>query len=60
MNAPLFVHLCFMIMTFYALFTDRDWLRYVTENLNFNLVIFGIQAAGLIYAGYEDLPFFKQ
>jgi hypothetical protein len=52
MNAPLFVHLCFMIMTFYALFTDRDWLLYFTENLNFNLVIFGIQAAGLIYAGY--------
>lgn len=52
MNAPLFVHLCFMIMTFYALFTDRDWLHYFTENLNFNLVIFGIQAAGLIYAGY--------
>lgn len=52
MNAPLFVHLCFMIMTFYALFTDRDWLLYFTENLNFNLVIFGLQAAGLIYAGY--------
>lgn len=52
MNAPLFVHLCFMIMTFYALFTDQDWLLYFTENLNFNLVIFGIQAAGLIYAGY--------
>lgn len=52
MNAPLFVHLCLMIMTFYALFTDRDWLLYFTENLNFNLVIFGIQAAGLIYAGY--------
>lgn len=52
MNAPLFVHLCFMIMTFYALFTDRDSLLYFTENLNFNLVIFGIQAAGLIYAGY--------
>ncbi|MNL36925.1 hypothetical protein D3C87_1590410 [compost metagenome] len=52
MNAPLSVHLCFMIMTFYALFTDRDWLLYFTENLNFNLVIFGIQAAGLIYAGY--------
>lgn len=52
MNAPLFVHLCFMIMTFYALFTDRDWLLYFTENLNFNLVIFGIQTAVLIYAGY--------
>ena len=52
MNAPLFVHLCFMIMTFYALFTNRDWLLYFTENLNFNLVIFGIQSAGFIYAGY--------
>jgi len=51
-NAPLFVHLCFMILTFYAALTDGDWLRYFTKNLNFNLIIFGLQVAALIYAGY--------
>lgn len=51
-NAPLFVHLCFMALTFYAALTDGDWLRYFTKNLNFNLIIFGLQVAGLIYAGY--------
>lgn len=51
-NAPLFVHLCFMILTFYAALTEGDWLRYFTKNLNFNLIIFGLQVAALIYAGY--------
>ncbi|GAA4178450.1 hypothetical protein [Sphingobacterium ginsenosidimutans] len=51
-NAPLFVHLSFMVLTFYALLTDGDWLRYFTGSLNFNLIIFGLQVAGLIYAGY--------
>ncbi|WP_433903488.1 hypothetical protein [Sphingobacterium puteale] len=51
-NAPLFVHLNFMVLTFYALLTDGDWLRYFTKNLDFNLIIFGLQAAALIYAGY--------
>lgn len=51
-NAPLFVHLSFMALTFYVVLTDNDWLRYFTKNLNFNLIIFGLQVAGLIYAGY--------
>ena len=51
-NGPLFVHLGFMALTFYALLTDGDWLRYFTGSLNFNLIIFGLQVAGLIYAGY--------
>ncbi|MGE8377216.1 MAG: hypothetical protein ACN6PN_02670 [Sphingobacterium sp.] len=51
-NAPLFVHLCFVVLTFYALLTDGDWLRYFTGSLDFNLIIFGLQVAGLIYAGY--------
>ncbi|WP_312789543.1 hypothetical protein [Sphingobacterium sp.] len=51
-NSPLFVHVCFMALTFYAVLTDGDWLRYFTGNLNFNLIIFGLQAAGFIYAGY--------
>lgn len=51
-NAPLFVHLSFMALTFYVILTDNDWLRYFTKNLNFNLIIFGLQVAGLIYAGY--------
>ncbi|WP_293953808.1 MULTISPECIES: hypothetical protein [unclassified Sphingobacterium] len=51
-DAPLFVHLSFMVLTFYALLTDGDWLRYFTKNLNFNLIIFGLQVAALIYAGY--------
>lgn len=51
-NAPLFVHLSFMALTFYEVLTDNDWLRYFTKNLNFNLIIFGLQVAGLIYTGY--------
>lgn len=51
-NAPLFVHICFMALTFYAVLTNGDWLRYFTGSLNFNLIIFGLQAAGLVYAGY--------
>ncbi|QIH34152.1 hypothetical protein [Sphingobacterium sp. DR205] len=51
-NAPLFVHLCFVVLTFYALLTDGDWLRYFTGSLDFNLIIFRLQVAGLIYAGY--------
>ncbi|WP_333889219.1 hypothetical protein [Sphingobacterium siyangense] len=51
-NAPLFVHLSFMALTFYVALTDGDWLRYFTGSLNFNLIIFGLQVAGLIYAGY--------
>jgi len=51
-NSPLFVHVCFMALTFYAVLTNCDWLRYFTRNLNFNLIIFGLQVAGLIYAGY--------
>lgn len=51
-NAHLFVHLSFMVLTFYAVLTDDDWLRYFTGSLNFNLIIFGLQVAGLIYAGY--------
>jgi len=51
-NSPLFVHLSFMALTFYALLTDGDWLRYFTGSLNFNLIIFGLQVAGLTYAGY--------
>ncbi|QQT55206.1 hypothetical protein I6I98_08130 [Sphingobacterium multivorum] len=51
-NAPLFVHLSFMALTFYVVLADNDWLRYITKNLNFNLIIFGLQVAGLIYAGY--------
>ncbi|WP_367209630.1 LicD family protein [Sphingobacterium sp. R2] len=51
-DAPLFVHLSFMALTFYALLTDGDCLRYFTKNLNFNLIIFGLQVAALIYAGY--------
>lgn len=51
-NAPLFVHLCFMILTFYAALTEGDWLRFLTKNLNFNLIIFGLQVVALIYAGY--------
>ncbi len=51
-NAPLFVHLSFMALTFYVVLTDGDWLRYFTKNLNFNLIIFGLQVAALIYAGY--------
>jgi len=41
-----------MVLTFYALLTDGDWLRYFTGSLNFNLIIFGFQVAALIYAGY--------
>jgi len=41
-----------MALTFYALLTDGDWLRYFTGSLNFNLIIFGLQVAGLTYAGY--------
>lgn len=41
-----------MALTFYAVLTDGDWLRYFTGSLNFNLIIFGLQVAGLIYAGY--------
>jgi len=41
-----------MALTFYATFTDGDWLRYFTGSLDFNLIIFGLQVAGLIYAGY--------
>jgi membrane glycosyltransferase len=41
-----------MALTFYAVLTDGDWLRYFTQSLNFNLIIFGLQVAGLIYAGY--------
>lgn len=51
-NAPLFVHLSFMALTFYVVLTDGDWLRYFTGSLNFNLIIFGFQVAALIYAGY--------
>lgn len=51
-NAPLFVHLCFMALTFYTVLTDGDWLRYFTGSLYFNVIIFGLQIAGLIYAGY--------
>ncbi|WP_147430416.1 hypothetical protein [Sphingobacterium puteale] len=51
-NAPLFVHLSFMALTFYAVLTAGDWLTYFTGSLNFNLIIFGFQVAGLIYAGY--------
>lgn len=51
-NTPLFVHFSFMGLTFYALLTDVDWLRYFTGSLNFNLIIFGLQVAALIYAGY--------
>jgi len=40
-----------MTLTFYAVLTDGDWLRY-TENLIFNLIIFGLLVAGFIYAGY--------
>ncbi|WP_294184984.1 hypothetical protein [uncultured Sphingobacterium sp.] len=47
-NAPLFVHLSFMALTFYVVLTDGDWLRYFTGSLNFNLIIFGFQVAALI------------
>ena len=46
------MHLCFMVLTFYVLLTDGDWLMYFTENLNFNLIIFALQAAALVYTGY--------
>jgi hypothetical protein len=36
-----------MALTFYVTLTDGDWLRYFTGNLNFNLLIFGLQAAGI-------------
>ncbi len=51
-NAPLFLYLGFMALTFYALLTEGDWLRYFTGSLNFNLIIFGLQAAGFIYTGH--------
>lgn len=51
-NAPLFVHLSFMALTFYVVLTDSDWLRYFTGSLNFNLIIFGLQVVPLIYTGY--------
>ncbi|PUV24072.1 MULTISPECIES: hypothetical protein [Sphingobacterium] len=41
-----------MALTLYATFTDGDWLRYFTGSLDFNLIIFGSQVAGLIYSGY--------
>ncbi|MNG67172.1 hypothetical protein D3C87_581890 [compost metagenome] len=51
-NAPLFVHICFVILAFCAVFIDRDCLKYVTENLNFKLTIFALQTTALVYAGY--------
>lgn len=41
-----------MALTFYALLTDGDWLRYFTGSLDFKLTIFGLQTTALVYAGY--------
>ena len=51
-NAPLFVHLCFVVLAFCALFIDRDCLKYIIENLNFKLTLFALQTTALVYAGY--------